>query len=241
MKWYRQKPTVFLSGKTSSSGSLSLNRERESAGEKMAGEPGIPKSVTDQIREICRQIDETQEPYFVPVRPEPDSQIEECFFNVKTKVEKDGGRIQFGWALWKWPHVMVWADFHAIWISPEGERIDVTPVPSFDRMLFLPDSTQEYDYARSYYRVPLKYFPISDNPVVLEYIALKQELFNIEEEHSPGQDLCLEGPALNRWQEVKQKIVQVGLQLASQSQPMHSKTRRKPPHLLTKFKKYRGR
>jgi hypothetical protein len=26
---------------------------------------------------------------------------------MKTKLKKDGGQIQFGWAIWEWPKVMI--------------------------------------------------------------------------------------------------------------------------------------
>ncbi|HLB72912.1 MAG TPA: SEC-C metal-binding domain-containing protein [Sedimentisphaerales bacterium] len=185
----------------------------------MTRTPGIPIRITEQIFEVCRQIDQSQTPYYVSVKPDPESQRDECFFNVKSKVEKAGGQIEFGWAIWEWPNLMVWADFHAIWISPEDERIDITPTPGFEKILFLPDSKRTYDYNCSYYRVPLRYFPVSNDPLVAELITVKQQLFDIEEEHSSGREVILEGHALGRREELKQKEILISLEIMLQSQP----------------------
>jgi len=53
-------------------------------------------------------------------------------------VEEQGGAVQHGWALWEWPRVMVEAEFHAVWRSPDGSRLDVTPrEDSQQRILFV--------------------------------------------------------------------------------------------------------
>ena len=86
-----------------------------------------PIEITEQIITLCKEIDKSQKPYRVPVKPENWAEPGECFFNVKTKVEKDGGQIQFGWTIREWPKIMIEAEFHAIWISPENTPIDITP------------------------------------------------------------------------------------------------------------------
>jgi hypothetical protein len=113
-----------------------------------------PPKITEPIRKLCRELDGTQKAGYIPVQPQPDCKQKECFENVRAKVEKDGGRIQFGWAIWEWPSVMIEAEFHANWISPEGKQIDITPKPEgISKILFLPDSTRTYDYNRDHYRI----------------------------------------------------------------------------------------
>lgn len=184
---------------------------------------GTPIRITEQIIKFCKGIDKSQKPGFVPVKTESWAKSQECFHNVKTKVEKDEGQIQFGWAIWEWQNSYIWADFHAIWISPENESIDITPVAEgTENILFHPDSSREYDYNAPYYKVPMRYCPISDDPLVHEIIATEQELFYIEETHSPGPILefeRLEGPVLERYLELQQKISSIKAQLMLQSQP----------------------
>ena len=106
-----------------------------------------PIRITEQILRLCNEIDKSQKPYRVPVKPESWAETKECFYNVKAKVEKDGGKIQFGWAIYEWQNYYIWADFHAIWISPEKKYLDITLVSEdTENTLFLPDSSRKYDY-----------------------------------------------------------------------------------------------
>ncbi|WP_426330135.1 hypothetical protein [Pedobacter sp. R-06] len=62
----------------------------------------------------------------VPVQPENDAQLNNCFQNVAKKVAESGGSVCYGWAVLPQTH-MLEAEKHAIWQSPEGEYIDITP------------------------------------------------------------------------------------------------------------------
>ena len=58
-----------------------------------------------------------------------------------SKVEKDGGRNQFGWKVLDKPDGAVIARFNAIWISTEGVCFDITPDPiATNKNLFLVDA-----------------------------------------------------------------------------------------------------
>lgn len=51
-----------------------------------------------------------------------------------------------GWQLWEWPHVLVEAEFHAVWVSPQGEMIDITPKAAGEiQILFVPDENLRYE------------------------------------------------------------------------------------------------
>lgn len=85
-------------------------------------------------------------PVYVPVRSESDANVDDCFINVAHKVERDGGTLLHGWQIWEWISVMIEAEFHAIWVSPIGEHIDITPKKeSEERVLFLPDPTRAWN------------------------------------------------------------------------------------------------
>lgn len=82
---------------------------------------------------------------YLTVHPEATADVNECFPNVEAKSAREGGRMLCGWQLWEWPHVMVEAEFHAVWLSPEGEMVDITPKPHGEtRILFVPDERRRY-------------------------------------------------------------------------------------------------
>ncbi len=193
---------------------------------------GTPIRITKQILTFCNEIDKSQKPYHVPVKPEKWAKSQECFCNVKTKVEKDGGQPRFGWAIWEWRNYYLWADFHAIWISPENEYLDITLVSEdIENTLFLPDSSRKYDYSAPFYRVRPHYYPISDEPLVHELIAAEQEHFDIEETYFPGRLVNPENPAFELLEGLKQKILSMKAQLMRQSLPQseHGKPGRNAP------------
>lgn len=189
-----------------------------------------PIRITEQIKKFCEEIDKSQKPYHVPVKPENWAESIECFHNVKTKVEKDGGKIQFGWTIWEWPNLTIEAEFHAIWISPENIPIDITPnAANIQKILFLPDSVREYDYSSEYYRVDNIRRPLSNNPLVLDFIKISEQIFEAEEKYFPGPLIYPDNPAFELLEELKQKQMSIQLQLMSQSQPERGKPGRNAP------------
>ena len=50
-----------------------------------------------------------------------------------------------GWQLWEWPRVLVEAEFHAVWLSPQGRMVEITPKPHGETsILFVPDGRCRY-------------------------------------------------------------------------------------------------
>jgi hypothetical protein len=108
----------------------------------------IPDSITPKIRELCQSINPKAEPYYVDVSPDlAAAAADNCFPNVAAKVARDGGEMVSGWIITEWPRVMVEAQFHANWKSPDGKIIDITPKP-FPRILFLPDESRRFEDKR---------------------------------------------------------------------------------------------
>jgi len=178
-----------------------------------------PIVITEQVEELCSELDDSQKPRYIPVRPNPDSEVNECFFNVRAKVEKDGGGIQFGWTIWEWTNIMIEAVFHAVWISRKDEQIDITPKPKNVRwVLFLPDNTHAYDYNRGYYRIDNVRRPLSNSPLVAEFIATFEQIFEFEEKRFPGRYIDPEDPAFELLEELREKRALIGLRLQSQSE-----------------------
>jgi hypothetical protein len=89
-----------------------------------------PRSPADtpQVRAFCRSLLPGGELMRVPVNPPGWAEPEYCTDNVRMMIERHGGRAQSGWRIMEsLPHVLLEAEFHVIWISPDGEALDVTP------------------------------------------------------------------------------------------------------------------
>jgi hypothetical protein len=133
-----------------------------------------PRRISPVIVRLCAALDPTQTPRYVPVRPDPDAKVQDCFFNVRTSVERRGGRLQFGWTIWEWPSTLVEGEFHAVWVSPDGMWVDVSPKPDGEsRILFLPDSKREFDFETREHVDNVRW-ALTDHPGVAEYIRLTE-------------------------------------------------------------------
>jgi hypothetical protein len=108
--------------------------------------PTTPTRISDGIRAFCGDIGPTQEPVYVPVRPVPQARINSCFLAVRDHITQNGGHIQHGWIIWELPKIFLEAEFHAVWVSPASETVDITPkIDNEDSILFLPDSKRVYE------------------------------------------------------------------------------------------------
>lgn len=104
-----------------------------------------PPKITKQLIGLATKLAPGQSLVYVPVFPEPEALMNECFPNVKAKIQKDGGAIVYGWQLWEWPNVMIEGEFHAIWRTPDGNLIDITPKQDNEKnILFVPDERRTF-------------------------------------------------------------------------------------------------
>ena len=126
-----------------------------------------PREVTPEIVDFCRHLDPTGRPMWVEVRPVPGSIAGEDFATLKSQVASHSGRIQFGWLLWEHPDWFLEAEFHGIWITPEGEPRDIMPrSDGATRLLFLPDSRRSF-HGES---IPNQFKALSRSPDVLAVV-----------------------------------------------------------------------
>jgi hypothetical protein len=81
------------------------------------------------------------EPKSVEYKPLAGCERERCFTNVTAQISKSGGRIEMGWMFMEIASICIYTIAHAIWITTQGRRTDVTPQFKHDgrRILFLPD------------------------------------------------------------------------------------------------------
>lgn len=132
-----------------------------------------PSVVDKHIQRLIAKTAAGLEPVRLPVTPHADAVHAECYANVEARVAAEGGTVQYGWQIWEWPHVLVEAEFHAVWRSPTGELRDITPRHDAEtEILFLPDAR------RTYKGVPIDNvrMAIRDDLIVHDFIAAAEEM-----------------------------------------------------------------
>ena len=104
-----------------------------------------PVEITDRIMELCSGAVPGTVPVYVPVEAAGWGLMNECFPNVQRMVWEHGGQQVNGWAVWQWANISVTLEAHAIWESPEGKLVDITPHDCGEReILFLRDDRVVY-------------------------------------------------------------------------------------------------
>ena len=106
-----------------------------------------PLRISDEILAFCSEIDSANRPIFVPVKSVNAVRFNYCLTDVPAYSEKNGGKVQFGWTIWECPNLLLKAEFHACWLSPGGDLLDITPKDGNEnKILFLPDSQRIYEH-----------------------------------------------------------------------------------------------
>jgi hypothetical protein len=137
--------------------------------------PTAPAQVTPPIERLIKRLGGVT-PLFVPVVPEPNATVDECFSTVDHKIQAVGGTAVYGWAIWVTP-VMVEAEFHAVWQSPTGSLTDLTPkVNGATEIMFVPDRAARYE-GRQVNNVRM---PVYENDVLVEqFIRVNDQIFDV--------------------------------------------------------------
>lgn len=131
----------------------------------------IPISADAEVLTFCQRLVPEAELISVPIRPWSKSRSSECFDNVERYILEYGGRRLLGWRPMRWANIMVEAEAHAIWRSPAGELLDITPCEQ-STSLFLPDFNMIYNgYPHGNVRQAL-----TDSPLVATLIDMSNQL-----------------------------------------------------------------
>lgn len=158
-----------------------------------------PRIITPEIRELCRSISE-YEPEYVTVNAAPKSLVNECFQNVDTFVKEHGGQRVLGWSIWQRANVLIEAEAHAVWKSPSGNMVDITPHTNGEAsILFLADPKMKYDGNC----IPNIRKALTLSPLVAEFINLYDERDRIAAE-SEGNTYTLSADMFKRMLEIEQ-------------------------------------
>ena len=90
---------------------------------------GPPRDIFPYVVDFCRSLGPTTAPIFLDVSPSANDLPVECVDNVRRRIAASGGEEVLGWKIWEWYGVMIEAEFHMVWRSPDGQLHDVTPNP----------------------------------------------------------------------------------------------------------------
>ena len=195
-----------------------------------------PPDISSEIMQICQQLDPTQLPVYVPVRPWESSRVDSCFFNLPEKIAVDGGGIQHGWTIWERPDLLVEGEFHAVWVSPEGELIDITPKRDGEtEILFLPDSKRTWtgelvDNVR---------MPLIDNEITRLLIKSSKQSFEIRKKHYRGGPLVEILAEIETLPEFLAEPFEQFVESYMPASPAHRKVGRNEPCSCGSGKKYK--
>jgi hypothetical protein len=139
---------------------------------------GTPTSITSTVLDFCRHVNPAGLPLYVTITPAKGCRANDCFGCVKEKLERDGGRIQFGWAIWEWPGVYIEAEHHAVYDSQTGPPLlDITPsqLSQVRRRLFLPDDNAFYDFENEGVRRDNIRSALTDDVLIQQFFAAASE------------------------------------------------------------------
>lgn len=104
-----------------------------------------PNEVTPQVKQLLKKFDGAKyELVYVEIKTESTAVKSECYNNVAEKIELEGGKIRYGWAVYDNSYY-VKAEKHAIWENPNGELIDVSVANSENirKIMFIIDDVNE--------------------------------------------------------------------------------------------------
>ncbi|OED52281.1 hypothetical protein BEI46_18400 [Aliivibrio fischeri] len=170
--------------------------------------PKVPDSFEDKwLIQLTNLIGSSSQPLFVDNKKESFSLRNECLPNVDEKIRKDGGTRILGWQVWQTEY-LIEAEFHAIWMSPEGQLLDITPHPfPLSKVLFIPDQSITYDGSQ----IDNIRLNTSGNSVVDDLIKVCEAKFAISNKGNRAKEynLKLTGDEAIFWELLQQ--MQVGL------------------------------
>jgi hypothetical protein len=129
-----------------------LSNRRYELDEREFSDEIVPSPESDAVREFAAELS-PMPPVSVPLRDRDDDGLYGWPADgIRDKIRTHGGSIQFGWRLREWPGVLLTAEFHAVWVEPEGMLVDITrTVTDDEQSLFVPDpsysETFDFDQA----------------------------------------------------------------------------------------------
>lgn len=135
----------------------------------------VARMSDSHVVEFCSSLGESL-PIEVVSEPQYQESENECFQLVQNKIDKFGGSLISGWAIWEKVGVFIEAEFHAVWLKSDGEYLDLNPrrnISNCRSILFVPDSNTEYKNQQ----INNIRKPLINDPIVNRFLHLNNKLF----------------------------------------------------------------
>ncbi len=134
--------------------------------------------------------------------------IGRCWYNVYAQKSRKQGEIVFGWSLWDVEHA-VEAQHHAVWLSPDGNMLDITPNESNSPYtVFAVDRGREFRFETLKGWLNLKCY--SSDAVMLEHTGKRG--VHVRLHPRPG-TAGFAPETIREWDELRELCPIAGLQL----------------------------
>jgi SEC-C motif len=183
-----------------------------------------PDSISADVLDLCDRINPGVKPEYIIITPEEGCAANNCFDCVRQKVARNGGRIQFGWSIWKWPRVCVQAEHHAVYEPASGPPwLDITPSQGLEviRRLFLPDDRAVYDFGNEGTRRDNKRLALNNDPLIKEFFAAAEKRVAILNSIPGKGSIVIDGDTARRLsaaeEEKKRLVYSLGMKYTSQN------------------------
>jgi hypothetical protein len=90
--------------------------------------PFVPTANSMAVQRLRRAMGTDKAATVLSVVTDSGARERDGYINVRNRVERDGGRMQLGWAVWQHAHLFIEAEPHAVYDPGEGkEWFDCTP------------------------------------------------------------------------------------------------------------------
>ena len=140
----------------------------------------VPAPDSKAVKRLGRKLRAEKLPVRVRVITEPHDKEKDCYGNVRNKLEREGGKMQLGWAIWQHEDLFIEAERHAVFDPGDGKPwVDCTPhiLPDgmrFQEILFVPDDSASYDFSTTIAQDNVR-MPLINDPRVSEALRLLSE------------------------------------------------------------------
>ena len=127
-----------------------------------------------------------------------DSEVDDCFMDVRRQVDEHGGSVQHGWMIWEWPGISAEGVFHAVWRKPDDQLLDVAfKKDGESRILFAPDTKRVFDQRR----IPTIRMAIGRDPRIKQWIEINERFDRLVSRQMRGvpfgTEVIIEGKAFD--------------------------------------------
>ena len=141
----------------------------------------VPDPKSEYVRHFCRTLNSAARPVIISIQPQEECEALDCFNNVRRLVQRRGGRIQYGWAIWEWARVFIEAEHHAVFDPGNGDPwLDVTPPNDWETArLFLPDDAATYDFENEGIRRDNVRQALSNDPDIRAFFEVAEAIASI--------------------------------------------------------------